>query len=46
MIRSIVFDFDGVLVDSVNIKTEAFARLFDHEGPEVLEKVVAYHLEN
>lgn len=44
MIRAIIFDFDGVILDSVDIKTKAFARLFEEHGPEVVERVVAYHL--
>lgn len=46
MIKAIVFDFDGVLVESVNIKTIAFARLFETEGEAVVHKVVEYHLAN
>lgn len=46
MIDTIFFDFDGVIVESVNIKTEAFAMLFDHEGEDVVKKVVEYHLNN
>lgn len=46
MIKAIIFDFDGVIVESVDIKTKAFARLFEHEGGEVVEKVVDYHLKN
>lgn len=46
MIRGIIFDFDGVLVESVDIKTKAFAKLFEAEGAGIVEKVVAYHLEN
>src|SRR3989304_6603083 len=46
MIKAIIFDFDGVIVESVDIKTEAFARLFEHEGGVVVEKVVDYHLKN
>jgi phosphoglycolate phosphatase-like HAD superfamily hydrolase len=44
MIRAAVFDFDGVVLESVAIKTIAFRRLFaDHpEG----ERIVAYHLEH
>ena len=37
------FDFDGVLADSVEVKTRAFARLFEPHGPEVVERVVAHH---
>lgn len=43
---AIIFDFDGVLVESVDIKTKAFAKLFEAEGADIVEKVVAYHLEN
>lgn len=46
MTRAIVFDFDGVLVDSVNVKTEAYVRLFEDEKPEILQQIVTYHLEN
>jgi beta-phosphoglucomutase-like phosphatase (HAD superfamily) len=38
------FDFDGVILDSVNIKTKAFGKLFEKYGPEIQEKVVAHHL--
>jgi HAD superfamily hydrolase (TIGR01549 family) len=44
--EAIFFDFDGVIVDSVNIKTEAFAEMFRKYGPEIEAKVVAYHLAN
>ena len=44
MIRAIIFDFDGVILDSVDIKTKAFARLFEEHGPEVSRQVVEYHL--
>lgn len=46
MIKSIVFDFDGVVVESVAIKTNAFAKLFNQEGEEVVRQVVDYHLRN
>jgi len=38
------FDFDGVIVDSVDIKAKAFAQLFKRYGNEVVEKVIEYHL--
>lgn len=44
MIRAIVFDFDGVLVESLDIKTSAFAKLFEKESPEAVRRVVDYHL--
>lgn len=48
MIRfdAIVFDFDGVLVESVEIKTQAFATLYAGYGSTVVERVIAFHLEN
>jgi len=43
MIKALIFDFDGVIVESVDIKTEAFRELFkDH--PEQLEALIEYHL--
>lgn len=46
MIRAVIFDFDGVLVESVDIKTRAFAKLFEPEGPAVMKAVTDYHIEN
>lgn len=44
MIKAVIFDFDGVLAESVNIKTEAFAKLFEHEEPDAVRKIVEYHI--
>lgn len=46
MIKNIFFDFDGVLVESVNVKTEAFRKLYLPFGDEIANKVVEYHLAN
>lgn len=46
MIKAIIFDFDGVLVESVDIKTKAFTKLFKTEGKDIVEKIVDYHLKN
>ncbi len=46
MIKAIIFDFDGVLVESVDVKTNAFAELFESEGEDVVKRVVDYHLKN
>lgn len=40
--RAVILDFDGVLVESAGIKTEAYAALYKGYGPEVVEQVVAY----
>ena len=44
-IRVIIFDFDGVIVESVDIKTGAFAELFKNERAHV-EAIVNYHKAN
>jgi len=41
-----IFDFDGVIADSVHVKTEAFARLYSEFGESVVQKVVDFHLQN
>jgi phosphoglycolate phosphatase-like HAD superfamily hydrolase len=41
---AIVFDFDGVLVESVDVKTQAFASLYEPHGEKVVRQVVAWHL--
>jgi beta-phosphoglucomutase-like phosphatase (HAD superfamily) len=41
--EAFVFDFDGVLADSVEVKTRAFAKLFEPHGPEVVLQVVQHH---
>lgn len=46
MIKAVIFDFDGVLVESTDVKTKAFGRLFEQEGPGVVSQVVRYHSEN
>lgn len=43
--KVIILDFDGVLVESVGIKDEAFGQLFP-ERPECLGRIMAYHLAN
>lgn len=40
-----MLDFDGVIVDSAEIKTEAFKELFSDFGEE-LEEIINYHLNN
>lgn len=41
MIEAVVFDFDGIILESADIKTNAFRRLFDGN-----QQAVAYHLEH
>lgn len=44
--QAILFDFDGVLAESMNVKTEAFEQLFKPYGDEVTKKVIKHHIEN
>lgn len=43
---AVFFDFDGVILDSVDVKTNAFAEMFRKYGPEIETAVVEYHLAN
>lgn len=45
-IENIFFDFDGVLAESVNIKTEAFYKLYIKYGKDIADKVVEHHKMN
>ncbi len=45
MIKVIIFDFDGVLVESAHIKTNAFRKLFSR-WPDKADEGVAFHLKN
>lgn len=45
-IKYIFFDFDGVLAESVNIKTEAFRQMYLEHGEEFANRVVEFHLAN
>ena len=40
----LIYDFEGVICDSVNIKTEAFVELYQSYGIEVQQAVKEYHL--
>ena len=44
--QAVFFDFDGVIADSVQVKTSAFATMFATYGKQVAQQVVAYHLAN
>lgn len=46
MIQAIIFDFDGVIIDTTDIKTKAFRKIYAPFGTEIVEKAVDYHLHN
>ncbi|HAG10153.1 MAG TPA: HAD family hydrolase [Desulfotomaculum sp.] len=45
MIKAVIFDFDGVLVESSEIKTRAFQMLFN-DYPNMVDNIVKYHIDN
>ena len=45
-LQAILFDFDGVLCECMDVKTEAFAELFRLYGEDIEKKVVKHHIEN
>ncbi len=42
--KSYLWDFDGVICESLNVKTEAFRQMYLEYGPLVFNKVVDHHL--
>ena len=45
-IKGIIFDFDGVILNSVNVKTDAFAKMYEKYGETVVKHVLIHHLDN
>ena len=45
-LRALVFDFDGVILESADIKTDAFVELFSHLAPTLVAQVREHHLAN
>ena len=43
MIKAIIFDFDGVILDSTKIKTDAFINIFKHKHSEYLPEILDHH---
>lgn len=44
--QAILFDFDGVLCECMDVKTEAFAQLFEPFGEDIVKKVVDHHVKH
>lgn len=44
-IKALIFDFDGVILESSDIKTEAFLELFK-EYPQYQQAILEYHIEH
>ena len=46
MIKALIFDFDGVILESADIKTAAYRKLFEEEYPDKVEEFIKYHTVN
>ena len=44
MWQAVFFDFDGVILDSVDAKTQAFASMYRNYGTDIEKAVVEYHM--
>jgi phosphoglycolate phosphatase-like HAD superfamily hydrolase len=44
MIKAILFDFDGVILDSLEVKTKAFYEMYLPYGKDIAEKAAQHHL--
>jgi phosphoglycolate phosphatase-like HAD superfamily hydrolase len=44
--KAIIFDFDGVILDSVQVKTNAFSEMYSQYGKDIQKEVIKYHLLN
>lgn len=45
-LKNIIFDFDGVILDSLDCKTEAFYQMYLLYGEDIANKVKQYHILN
>ena len=43
MIKQILFDFDGVIIDSMPIKSAGFRKIFNDFDPNLVNKLIEYH---
>ncbi len=46
MIKALLFDFDGIILESADIKTTAFRKLFEREYPDKVDEFIKYHIQN
>ena len=46
MIKNIIFDFDGVILDSMAIKADGFRQIFKEYSYDQVESIIKYHYQN
>ena len=42
MVNAIIFDFDGVVLESLNVKKNAFKKLYEPYGSDISKRVVEH----
>ena len=45
-IKAIIFDFDGTICDSLQVKAEAFGEVYSEYGEDISLKVIDHHNNN
>ncbi len=46
MIKNILFDFDGVILDSMPIRSHGFKKIFENFDEDLVDKLLIYHNQN
>ena len=46
MIKSIIFDFDGVILDTVDLKGDSFVELFSDYDQKTKDQIYNFHNQN
>ena len=46
MIKNILWDFDGVILDSMQVRDYGFRKIFEEHSHEQVEKLIKYHRTN
>ena len=46
MLKAIIFDFDGVITESVGVKADGFAMIYHQYGNKVVNKILKHHYAN
>jgi len=46
LIKNIIFDFDGVILDSIPVKSEGFRKLFENFPKNKVDELIEYHMYN
>ena len=45
-LKGIIFDYDGVISESIKVKSDAFAKLYSKYNQNIIDKIVCHHNEH